>query len=270
MKKIIIIVTAFITIMLSSSCEDVVEINLDQSKPRLVVEASIEWLKNTQGNFQSVKLSTTSDYYEEEAPAVTTARVQIVDSEDHVFVFNHVSDGIYQNSYFEPQLNMRYQLQVEYKDEVYTATEIFVPVVDLDYVEQTENGGFNGEQIELKAYYTDPANETNYYLFTFKDEKASFEIYEDEFTDGNQIFGYYSNEDIEPGDEIYIELAGISRSYYQYLFLLRSQIGTNAGGPFETKPATVKGNVVNQTNKENYALGYFRLSQVVETSYIVN
>ncbi|MDT0644513.1 DUF4249 domain-containing protein [Zunongwangia sp. F363] len=270
MKKLGNLFLLFIVFMLIYGCEDVVEIELEESEPRLVVEASIEWLKNTGGNFQSVKLSTTSGYYEEEAPAVTNAQVKIIDEAGKVFNFEHTSDGIYQNNNFEPQLNMEYQLEIKYEDEVYTAQETLIPVVNLDFVEHTSSGGFEGEQVEIKAYYTDPADEVNFYMFTFRDEKATFEIYEDEFTNGNQIFGYYSNEDIEPGDEIYIELAGISRSYYEYLFILRSQIGTNAGGPFETRPATVKGNIINQSNRSNYALGYFRLSQVVETDYVVD
>ncbi|MDT0675891.1 DUF4249 family protein [Autumnicola musiva] len=270
MRKLTNILLIFIVSVLITGCEDVVEIELEESEPRLVVEASIEWLKDTEGNFQSIKLSSTSGYYEEDAPVITNARVRIVDTEGNVFIFDHISEGIYRNSYFRPHLNMEYQLQIEYQEEFYTANETFIPVVDLDYIEQTNGGGLEGDEIEIKAYYTDPANEPNYYMFTFRNERATFEIYEDEFTDGNQIFGYFSNEDIETGDELYIELAGISRSYYDYLFILRSQIGTNAGGPFETKPATVKGNIINQTNRNNYALGYFRLSQVVEADFTVD
>jgi hypothetical protein len=32
-------------------------------------------------------------------------------------------------------------------------------------VEQNNEGGFTGEDIELKAFYTDPANIENYYFF---------------------------------------------------------------------------------------------------------
>lgn len=263
--RYIILITTFIFF----SCEEVINVDLEQSEPRLVIEASIIWEKGTAGTNQRILISETSPFYEEETMAVENAEVKVTSAGGDIFIFEHIEEGVYMNTQFKPELEMTYNLEVVYQDEVYTASETLVPVTSIDYVEQTETGGFSGDEIELKAYYTDPADEQNYYLFKFSDEKVSLEFYEDEFTNGNQIFGYYSTEDIESGDEIDIELQGISKSYYEYLFILRSQIGTNEGGPFETMPATVKGNIVNQTNRENYPFGYFRLSEMDFTSYTV-
>ena len=165
----------------------------------------------------------------------------------------------------------RYGRSVEliYNDQVYTATESFKSVSGIDYVEQLDGGGFAGDEIEIKAFYTDPADQENYYLFKFTDEDVFLELYEDEFTNGNQIFGYFSNEDIEAGDVISIQMEGISREYYDYMFVLRSQVGTNQGGPFETMPAVVRGNIVNETNRDNFPFGYFRLSEAESITYSV-
>ncbi|MDT0648142.1 DUF4249 domain-containing protein [Zunongwangia sp. F260] len=270
MKKALKITFLLPIIFLLFSCEDVIEIDLKESEPRLVIDASIQWIKGTQGNLQFIRLTTTAPYYQDEVPAVTNAEVQIRDEQGEVYVFYHTEDGYYQITDFKPVVGMQYQLSVVYNDQLYMATERLAPVVDIDFVEQTSGGGFAGDEIEIKAYYTDPADEENFYMFSFEEERTIFEIYEDQFNNGNQIFGYYSDEDIEPGDEIFIEMAGISRAYYEYLFVLRAQIGTNSGGPFETKPATLKGNIVNQTNQENYPLGYFRLSEVATTTYVVD
>ena len=51
------------------------------------------------------------------------------------------------------------------------------------------------------------------------------------------------------------------------MFILLQQTSDGGGGPFETQPATVRGNCINTTNKENYPLGYFRLSEVDEFTY---
>lgn len=253
-----------------TSCEEVVNVNLEESEPRLVIEASIIWFKGTGGSDQVIRVSTTSPFYQENINAVENAEVKVTSQEGAEYRFVHDENGLYKNGNFEPQLNMEYSLEVMYKEEIYTASEIFIPVTTIDYVEQDEAGGFSGEDLEIKAYYTDPADEENYYLFKFYDEKVSLEFYEDEFTNGNQIFGYFSTENIESGDLIRIEMEGISKSYYEFLFLLRSQIGTNEGGPFETMPATVRGNIINNTNPENYAFGYFRLSEADSTSFKVN
>ena len=53
------------------------------------------------------------------------------------------------------------------------------------------------------------------------------------------------------------------------MFILLQQNNDSGGGPFETKPASVRGNCVNQTNPQNFPLGYFRLSEVVEQIYTI-
>ena len=43
--------------------------------------------------------------------------------------------------------------------------------------------------------------------------------------------------------------------------VLVSIAGNNGGGPFQSPPATVRGNIINTTNAANYPLGYFSLSE---------
>jgi len=268
MKKFsiyLIIIFSFVLI----SCEEVVNIPLEESEPRLVIDASIEWFKGTEGNNQIIRISKTTSFYKEETESVENAQVKVISDNGTEFDFIHQQDGNYVNINFQPQINMSYELEISLEEELYTATETLIPVVSIDYIEQLGAGGFSGEDIEIKTFYTDPAETEDYYLFEFINDDKSLEFYEDEFTNGNQIFGYYSTEDIEPGDEIGIQLQGISKSYYEFLFILRSQIGTNEGGPFETMPATVKGNIINKTNLDNYPFGYFRLSEVDSTFYTV-
>ncbi|MGY5848461.1 DUF4249 domain-containing protein [Salegentibacter sp. HM20] len=253
-----------------TSCEEVVQLDLETAEPRLVIEASIQWYKGSEGNHQIIKITKSTGFYEDEIMGVEGAGVNIQNEYGEIFEFQDVGDGIYLNSAFKPELNLGYTLFVEVEGEIYTAEERLIPVSEITRIEQSVRTGFGEDQIEIKAFYQDPPGEANYYLFTFSNEKTSLEIYEDEFTDGNEIFGYFSNEDIKPGDEIIIEMAGISRAFYEYLFILRSQVGNNGGGPFETQPATVKGNIVNETNRQNYPFGYFRLSEVDSTSYLVD
>jgi len=44
---------------------------------------------------------------------------------------------------------------------------------------------------------------------------------------------------------------------------------TQQGGPFQTTPANLSGNMINTTNPENYPLGYFRVSEISEILYKV-
>ena len=270
MKKFISIILILISL---TSCEDVVDLNLNTSEPRLVIDASINWLKGTSGNEQKIKLTLTAPYFNTTVPAANGAQILVTDSDNNTFNFVEESNtGIYKNNNFIPEINKTYTLQINYEGETYTATETLKSVVPIDYVEQINDGGFSGNETELKAYYTDPAYEENYYFFEFKSnviEIPSLEVYKDEFTNGNQIFGFYSEEDLNPGDQVIIRNYGISQRFYDFMFLLLQQNSTDSGGPFETQPATIRGNIINQTNSENFPLGYFRLSEVDELIYTV-
>ncbi|MCM4157919.1 DUF4249 family protein [Gramella sp. AN32] len=266
MKRFVLIIVVF----LNFSCEDVVEVDLDETQGRLVVEASILWKKGTAGNMQEIILSTTTPFYKDEIPFVNDAEVTIINTDGTEFKFNFEGNGRYISENFIPELNETYFLEIYYNAEIYKAAEVFKSVSEIDKIEQAEGGGFAGDEYELKFYYTDPVDTEDYYLFKFSfEDRLTFEIYEDEFTNGNQIFGYYSNEDLEKGSLVTASIQGISKNYYEYLFILRSQVGSNQGGPFETMPATVKGNIINETNPENYPLGYFRLSETERSSYTI-
>ncbi len=265
--KIINYLLFFILFVTLYSCEEVVEVDLQESKPRLVVEASIIWEKGNSGNTQIITLTTTSSYFASAISPAKDAMVEVISSTGDTFNFNEIEPGIYVNTNFLPEINMEYRLTIRYKNEMYTAKEIMIPVVELENVEQTLNGGFSGNDIELKAYFNDPAEISNYYLFKFIFDDLSVQIYDDEFTNGNRTFAYFSNKDLTIGDEVRFEIQGISESFYEYLYILSSQAGENNGGPFQTQPTTVRGNIINETNEGNFAFGYFRLSQSNKLDY---
>lgn len=269
MKTYFYIALLFVTF----SCEDVIDIDLNETPPKLVIDASINWFKGTDGSDQFIKLTLTAPYFSDSVPPATGAQVYIIDANNSTFNFTEVGNsGIYNNSDFIPVLGNTYTLFITYEEEIYTATETLKSVVPIDYVEQNDTGGFSGEETELKAFYTDPAEEENHYFFEFISdipEVITLEVYEDQFTNGNQIFGFYTEEELSTGDVVIIRNYGISRQFYEYMFILLQQNSQDSGGPFETQPATVRGNCVNQTNPDKFPLGYFRLSEVAELIYTV-
>lgn len=258
--------------LIVTSCEDVIDLNLNTSEPRLVIDASINWLKGTNGAEQDIKLSLTAPYFDDTVTPANGAIVFVTDSANNQFDFvEDGNTGVYKNNSFIPTLNETYTLSIIYNSQNYVAVETLKSVVPIDFVEQKDNGGFSGEETELKAFYTDPMDEENYYFFEFNNSQKipSLEVYKDEFTNGNQIFGFYSEEDLKAGDEILIRNYGISKRFYEFMFVLLQQNSDEGGGPFETQPATVRGNCINTTNPENFPLGYFRLSEVDEYIYTI-
>ncbi|XMO86911.1 DUF4249 domain-containing protein [Algibacter sp. AS12] len=266
-------ITSIILIFLVTSCEDVIDLKLNNSEPKLVIDAALNWQKGTDGKSQAIKLSLTAPFFDSTNPPASGATVTVTDSNSNTFNFIEESNtGIYKNNSFIPELNGVYILSISYNNELYTATETLIPVVPIEDVEQKDDGGFSGEDIELKAYYTDPEGVKNYYIFEFnivKFETTFIEVYDDEFSDGNRIFAFYSNDDMQLVDDVIITSYGISERTYQFYNILLEQTDENSGDPFSVQPSTVRGNCVNQTNPDNFPLGYFRVSESDAFTYTI-
>ena len=159
--------------------------------------------------------------------------------------------------------------------ETYSAQETFMPVVPiLEVYQSTEK--FLPEVLEVNFDFLDPVEEENYYYIKFKEQADTFPRlldFKDEFVNGNLISVFnerQENEDINqveyaPGDTVNMELIGISKRYYEYIQLLINQ--SESGGPFDTTPVALRGNCTNQNDPNNFAYGYFRLTEVAKASY---
>ncbi len=275
MRKYLYILILTITF---NSCEDVIDVEVPIVPPRLVVEASLDWKKETLGNNQSIKLSLSSPYFSNTPnSAVSGAKVKVINNNDKTeVIFLDQGDGNYTTTAFKPFLNQSYTLEIEYKNEIYLATETLTPVTNITNIYQSTENGFDDGAIEINISFTDPKDEENYYLTKFHDRKdllAEFFPDSDEFTNGNEMTFFYEkieddkDKELQPGDIVDIHLYGISEQYYNFIGLLIAQ--SKDRGLFSTTPANIKGNCINITTKENYAYGYFRLTQVDKHVYVV-
>ena len=272
MNKIKPLLVIILTLFLYS-CEDVIPVDLNTAAPKLVIEASINWKKGTSGNQQKITLATTTDFYSNEIPKVSGATVYIKNSSNTIFNFTESAiKGDYVCSNFIPVLNEVYTLTIISNGSTYNAKESLKSVAPITEIIQNNNGGFTGNTIEIKTYYNDPANEPNYYLYKYiysNQVKTNFYVDQDEFFNGNKFFSISQNNDLKVGDKIEVTHYGISKAYYNYMSVLVSIAGNNGGGPFQSPPATVRGNIINTTNAADYPLGYFSLSEVDIKNYTI-
>ena len=272
-------ITTLITIStLLFSCTDVVDIDVQEASPRLVIEASIDWEKETQGNQQSIKLSMSTPYFDiTEIDIVTGASVKVTnDSNNEAVIFADQNNGNYSTNSFLPVLNQSYTLEVVYNGETYIAHETLMPVVAIENIFQSTENGFNDEALEVNIEFNDPIDIENFYLTKFAVVGDLIpELYDisDEFTDGNLMNIFYEREEdedinqleFEPGDVVDIYLYGISKQYYNYMQLLISQYDSE--NIFSATPVLLKGNCINPNQPDKYAYGYFRVTEVVKDTY---
>jgi Domain of unknown function (DUF4249) len=268
MKNLLFILAILVCI----SCEEVVTVDLETAAPRLVIDASINWEKGTSGNVQTIKLTATAGYYDNAIPKVSGAIVSVKNSSSTVFDFIEESgSGKYTCNNFKPIIGENYTLTVIHNGQTYTAQEKLMATPAIKDVEQQNDLGLNSDEIGIKVNFIDNTPlENNFYLFRFEttvNAFAEYETYDDQFTQGNVNSWLYSNKKLKKGSEMNFTLYGISETYYNYVSILLSN--SRGGGAFQPLPIKVKGNIINQNNKENYALGYFRLSEIDTYDYIV-
>ncbi len=267
-----IVISIFFMFILS--CEDVVNVPLQESKPKLVIDASIRWIKGTNGALQIIRISKSGSFYSNDVPKVSGAIVKIKSDNPSVsfdFIEQTPNSGEYICANFVPELEKNYVLTVTYEGQTYIAEEKLKKCPPITRIEQKNDVGFGGDNKSFKFFFQDDPNEENFYLenYIFEDNpRPSFGVIDDKLTNGNEMFVLTFNK-IDSGKFIKMSLEAVSKRYSNYVDKVAALAGGQTNGPFSTPPGTIRGNIVNQTNEKNFPLGYFRLSEIDFKDYKV-
>ncbi|WP_438962618.1 DUF4249 family protein [Nonlabens sp.] len=270
MKKLFTLLLLVLTI---TSCEDVIELDLNNTAPRLVIDAELE-LNEDGTTLATVLLTRSNAFYQEEIITVDDAIVTVTDENGTVFNFNLVALGVYENTSLNIQPGASYTLTIIDGSDIYTATQRFVNTVPYTRVEQNNISGF-GDLVEITGFFNDPAGEENYYLFELIDHttpsNSEIDIIDDEFSDGNEALTVFfiDEEDLPVGSDLTLVIRGIDRRAFTFYDTLIQQTDDGGGGTFNAQPATVRGNIINTTNPEKFPFGYFRVSEVFKIDFTV-
>src|SRR5690606_12843221 len=106
MKRLMLLIFCAVC---SISCEDVIEMELNEATPRLVIESNIYVSVEGKSHFSFVKLTTTAPFFDDIIPEVENASVQITDENGTIFPFVHEEDGYYLSD-FSPKMDLEYTL----------------------------------------------------------------------------------------------------------------------------------------------------------------
>jgi hypothetical protein len=268
------IVYLLIGMFIFSSCEDVVDLDLNNAAPRLVIDASIE-LNASSTTTTLVELTRTAGFYDEDPIFVNDATVTITLEDGTIVPVPFVENGQYRTGFpfifaVDPMDSMNYTLTVEDQGNIYTATESIERTVPITDVEQEMIDGFGDDITKITGFFNDPAGLGDNYLFEYEDEfNTEVDIADDEFIDGNRAPTVFFMEDLPAGTLVTLRIKGIDQRCYSFYETLLQQTDSDGGGPFATQPSVVRGNIVNTTNPDLYPFGYFRISEVFEIEYTV-
>ena len=261
MKKLKFILFIFIFL----GCEKVIDLETDFNDTRLVVDANISKHRDSLNAKASVKLSETVPYFSDEESIINDAIVSIeINQKTHELYYDNPAK-LYLADINFIENNSDFVLLIEHKKNNYTSSSKLIKTPKIESVVFGDRKSLNKDEVELKVTFTDPPEEGNYYLWKFGPKKSGKFDYLpalDKYINGNKFtFSFFidKTEYLQDSDYINIEINGITEDYFNYLNILTSQAGAQNGRPFSTSSSVIKGNIVNNTNLENFPLGYFRV-----------
>lgn len=245
------------------NCEDTIDVDLETAEPRLVIDAIIGYNDNDGDpvTIGEIRLTLTTAFFNDDVPVATNATVALIDESTATsYPITENEPGVFRDGIPNLEFNKEYTLLVTYNGETYQATTQLMRTGTINSVTQGDGYLFDEEEeTEIIVDFADVIGERNYYLFAFGFN--NFLVTDDEYyIDEGLKFSYYY-EEVEPGDLLTITLLGIDKDFADYTEQILTQSGEDGGGSFGIPPANVRGNFYNTTNPENFAFGYFAISE---------
>lgn len=244
------------------SCEKVIDTNLKDAAPQLVIEAIVT---NQAGPYE-VKISksiafTDSNYFN----GVTDAVVVIADKTGAIDTLVMTAPGEYFTTSLVGTPGNTYTLTVVQGGTTYTAVSQMPQVVTMDSLYTAEDP-MSDNGYALVPVYNDPANITNYYKFKGYEGSTPLDkirVRDDELTNGNLVqlpvrFG----DKLNIGDTARLEFMCIDKNVYQYFYSLDKN-GSSGGGGQSASPANPISNI------SGGCLGYFSANTLQSKTIVV-
>ena len=236
-----IALSIFILSIIAAGCTETIDnIQLDSTRPRLVVEGYI----STDTMRQIVKLSKLGDALNNEPVQVISNAVVTIS--DGTTTFGLTEDQTKKGTYFTtPDVfgvaGHTYTLLIKNVDinndqvmEEYTAKSLLKPLNPIDSIHlvyNSSNPHFKNWSVNL--FTMDPGNGRNFYLFKVRKNNILLtdSIFKYSIGDNNSFEGKYFNgfpvynlredrkdEKLTPGDTVTLEMYGITEDYYSFIY----------------------------------------------------
>ena len=242
------------TIVLLTSCEKVIDFDLKESQPQVVIES----IANNESHTVWTKLSLSGDYYNpNEFDKITGATVSATINGTVELNLEEKSAGYYETVFDEVNAGDIFSLSVKIDGIEYSAVSELQEKVQVDSVFFQYSGEtvFAPEGFRAVAIFTDPPGKGNYYRIQLyvNDEPATdgiIYLYNDNTTDGAPVSYLLYRNALQQGDRVRVELWTVDKQVYDYYAGLEKLISTYPAH-MQVSPANP------ETNLTGGALGYF-------------
>ncbi len=278
-------ITAIFSLLILTSCEDVITVDNGFETSQLVVDA---WITN-EGGQQTIQLTESQDYFDNRLPTgITDAEVTVTNG-TNTYEFTHDVDGIY---VWSPTMGNtlgsigdEFTLTINKDDKIITSTTTLNPVPEIDsisiYFETDAFGADDGYFAELYARDL-PGKGNTYWVKSYRNDTLLNRpqelniIYDATFDAGTDIDGttfirplrFAINatddsglpRDLNPGDRVRCEIYSISNEAFRFLQIVQEQTTNGDNSIFALPVANSRGNIFDQNG--NRVLGIFNVAAV--------
>ena len=262
------IILLLISFLVFPGCQKVINVDLNQATPRIVIEGLI----NDRRGPYSVTISKSGSYFNQPAlPFVSGASIIITDNTGLNDTLKEVAAGIYITLKTRGLPGRTYTLKVISDNVEYTGTTTMPSHVNIDSLTLVKRdsprfdfGGNprNDTHFDIHCFFKDPEEKNFYRVKVFKNDSTNTEnyrLYDDQYTNGSETELRVAN--ATAGDTFRIELLSIDKQTYGYYRTLEDLLFTNPF--FGSTPANPNNNL------NNGALGYFGACAVSSKSIII-
>ena len=261
------------------SCQDVVQFQVEELDPKIVVEGQVS--NNPQDNY--IKLTYNQDFYDSGAVKPATGLLVTVFDDlgnSEILVEAPAQSGIYPIKTLGV-IGRSYSLSIKTSATEYRSEpQKLMAKAPLNYLFQHEYT-VNNRPIPFIPPgtfalfgYTDNAATKDYSLFrlaindTLLKGLNFFTVIEDRFINGATVDSIAFGKRFKPGEKVTIEHRSLSKGAYDFLNQVGAQLGS-AGSPFEVPPGPIRGNLRNIADQEDYCLGWFGVCEVRRDTLLI-
>ncbi len=245
---------AVFSVLLLYSCEKLIDVDLNETNPVIVIEGTM----TGEDNSAEVKISQTTSYFNTNPMnQISGATVYITDERAHKFTLQENDKGQYIAEGFYPHLGYNYTLSVEIDGKIYTSESKLHEAVKIDSLSVVYNQGYSflAEGYNVNLYFRDPPNIRNFYRLriyingVLENDTGDMIFFDDKNSDGSFLAIEIKSKIFAVGDFVTYELESLDEAAYNYLDAISEIVdGSSAGTLAPANP---------EPNFSNGALGYF-------------
>lgn len=229
-----------ILLLLFTSCEKIVDLDLDEAPQALVIEAVLH--DSIGDNYVIISKSKPFNENTGSFETVSGATVLITDNAGNSYLLNEIAAGVYNNATLKGIEGRTYNLSVATDGKLITATSTMPPRINLDSLShEKRNRPFSDpnepETYRIFTHFYDTPNYTNYYrikAFSKNVKQKGVLVLNDDIIDGDNVVIPIFQTEFEEGDTVAVQLLSIEEDNFRYFNALEASQGGEVPGNPET------------------------------------